>query len=51
MVFRLGTWCGGCGSTAGNWVYYGTGYDHLCAMGLRLIISVKTITFAVTLDA
>ena len=28
----------------------GTGHDHLCAMGLKLIISVKTVGCAVTMD-
>ena len=32
-------------------MYCGTGQDHLRAMGLELIISVKTIGCAVTLDA
>ena len=27
----------------GNWAYCGTGHDHLRAMGLELIIWVKTI--------
>ena len=32
-------------------MYCGTEQDHLRAMGLKLIISVKTIGYAVTLDA
>ena len=35
----------------GNWAYCGTGHDHLRVMGLELIISLKTIGCAVTLDA
>ena len=33
MVLRLATGCGGYGCVAGNWVYCGTGHDHLRAMG------------------
>ena len=50
MVWRQATGCGGWGSAAGNWVSCGTGHDHLRTMGLKLIISVKTIGCAVTLD-
>ena len=51
MVLRLGTGRGDYGSAADNCVYCGTGHDHLRAMGLKLIISVKTTGCAVTLDA
>ena len=51
MVSRLGTGRGDYGSAADNFVYCGTGHDHLRAMGLKLIISVKTTGCAVTLDA
>ena len=50
MVWRLETGCGGYSSAAGNWVYCGTGHDHLRAMGLELIISVETIGCTVVLD-
>ena len=51
MVLRLRTGHGGYGSAADNWVYCGTGHDHLRAMGLKLNISVKTTGYPVTLDA
>ena len=50
IVLRLGTGRGGYGSAADNCVSCGTGHDHFRAMGLKLIISLKTTGCAVTLD-
>ena len=51
MVLSLAIGCNGYDSAAGYWKYCGTGHDHLRAMGLELITSVKTIGCAVMLDA
>ena len=51
MVLWLATGCGGFSSAANNWACCGTGHDHLRAMGLKLIICMKTIRCAVTLEA
>ena len=49
MVLWLATGCGGFSSAAGNWACCCTGHDYLRALGLKLIICMKTIGCAVTL--